>query len=144
MAWFRSGDGYQYKSISYDNGMTWSQPIPAIEFKSPNAPLSMKRNPENGDLYAIWNDYHPSRSVRFEPGVIGRTPLVIGRSSDNGVTWSHYVIEDSPIHGFAYTAIYFNGDDLLLAYCCGGTDTCSCMLQDLKIRVIKWRELEEN
>ena len=144
MAWFRSGDGFQYKSFSNDNGMTWSQPIPATEFKCPQAPLSMKRNPATGDLYAVWNDYHPSRSVRFEPGVIGRTPLVIGRSSDNGVTWSHYVIEDSPIHGFAYTAIYFNGDDLLLAYCCGGTDTCSCMLQDLKIRVIKWRELEEN
>ena len=25
----------------------------------------------------------------------------------------------------------------------GGPESCNCMLQDLKIRVIKWRELEE-
>lgn len=142
MAWFRSGDGYQYKSFSYDNGMSWSQPIPAVEFKCPCAPLSMKRDPDNGDLLAVWNDYNPLVSVRFEQGIMGRTPLVIGKSSDNGQTWQKCVIEDSPIHGYAYTAIYFNGEDLLLAYCCGGLDTCNCMLQDLKIRIIKRRELE--
>jgi hypothetical protein len=143
MAWFRSGDGYQYKSYSYDNGNSWSEVIPAIEFKCPASPLSMKRNPYTNDLYAVWNDYTPNNSVKFVPGIMGRTPLVLGKSSDNGVTWKHYVLEDSPRHGFAYTAIYFNEDDLLLAYCCGGIDTCECMLQDLKIKIIKWRELDK-
>ena len=103
--------------------------------------MTVKRNPANGDLYAVWNDYDPVRSVRFESGIMGRTPLVLGISSDNGRSWRHHVIEDSPIHGFAYTAMFFNGDDLLLGYCCGGLDTCRCMLQDLKINVIKWKEL---
>lgn len=142
MAWFRAGGGCQYKSYSYDNGMTWTTAIPATEFRSPGAPLSMKRNPANGDLYAVWNDYHPDRSVRFEPGVMGRTPLVLGISSDNGTTWRYHVLEDSPVHGFSYTAMFFNGDDLLLGYCCGGLATCKSMLQDLKIRVINWRELD--
>lgn len=142
MAWFRAGGGCQYKSHSYDNGMTWSAAIPATEFRSPGAPLSMKRNPANGDLYAVWNDYFPDRVVHFVPGIMGRTPLVIGISSDNGKTWRHHVIEDSPTHGFSYTAMLFNGDDLLLGYCCGGVDTCQSMLQDLKLRVIKWRELD--
>lgn len=142
MAWFRTGAGSQYKSYSYDNGMTWSEVAAAPEFKSPGAPLSMKRNPANGDIYAVWNDYYPTRSVSFEPGIGGRTPLVIGISSDNGLTWRHHTIEDSPVHGFSYTAMFFNGDDLLLGYCCGGLETCQCMLQDLKIRIIKWKELD--
>ena len=141
MAWFRTGSGCQYKSHSYDNGMSWTETIPAPEFKSPPAPMTLKRNPANGDLYAIWNDYTPTRSVRFENGIMGRTPLVLGISSDNGKSWRHHVIEDSPIHGFSYTAMFFNGDDLLLGYCCGGLDSCDCMLQDLKINIIKWKEL---
>lgn len=141
MAWFRTGGGCQYKSYSYDNGMTWSEVVPAPEFKSPASPMSVKRNPANGDLYAVWNDYDPARSIRFESGIMGRTPLVLGISSDNGRSWRHHVIEDSPIHGFAYTAMFFNGDDLLLGYCCGGLDSCQCMLQDLKINIINWKEL---
>jgi len=147
MCWFRTTDGCQYKSFSYDNGLNWTPAVPAVEFRSPDSPLSMKRNPETGELYAIWNDYHPSRSIRFEPNdencwTAGRTPLVLARSSDNGKTWTgHTILEDSPRHGFAYTAMYFNGADLLLAYCCGGRPTCRNMLQDLKIRSLKWREL---
>ena len=143
MSWFRTGAGCQYKSFSYDNGMSWSEVIPAAEFKSPASPMTMKRNPANGDIYALWNDYHPARSVRFEQGVMGRTPLVLGISSDNGKSWQrHHVLEDAPDHGFGYAAMFFNGDDLLTAYCCGGTGSCSCMLQDLKINVINWKELE--
>lgn len=141
MAWFRTNGGCQYKSHSYDNGLSWNETIPAPEFKSPASPLSMKRNPANGDIYAVWNDYNPVHSVRFEQGVMGRTPLVLGITSDNGLTWRHHIIENSPIHGYAYTAMYFNGDDLLLGYCCGGLDSCSCMLQDIKINIIKWKEL---
>jgi hypothetical protein len=141
MAWFRTGGGCQYKSLSYDNGMSWSEVIPATDFKSPASPMTMKRNPANGDIYALWNDYAPARSVRFEPGIMGRTPLVLGISSDNGKSWRHHVIEDAPDHGFGYAAMFFNGDDLLLAYCCGGAPDCQNMLQDLKIKIVKWKEL---
>jgi len=152
MCWFRTGEGCQFKSFSYDNGMSWTAPIPAKEFRSPASPLSMKRNPVTDELYAVWNDCHPARSVKFDPMLTlgsdhgrwtgGRTPLVLARSADNGKTWfGHTVLENDPDKGFAYTAMFFDGDYLFLAYCCGGGDASPNMLQDLKIRVVKWREL---
>lgn len=137
MCWMRTRVGCQYKCFSYDQGEHWTEPIPAPEFPSQDSPLSMKRNPSDNALYAIWNDYHPTRSVRFEPGVMGRTPLVMAKSFDEGNSWvEHIALEDSPRHGFAYTAMMFDGNKLFLAYCCGGLDTCECMLQDVKIRII--------
>lgn len=145
MAWFRTGEGCQYKSFSYDGGMSWSEAIPAKEFRSPASPMTLKRNPETGELYALWNDYFPTRAVDFScvdgRWTGGRTPLVLARSLDNGKTWQdHAVLENAPDHGYGYSAMFFNGDDLLLAYCCGGPG-CTSMLQDLKIRVVKWKEL---
>ena len=139
MCWMRTRAGCQYKTFSCDQGVHWSKPIPAFEFLSHDSPLSMKRNPANGKLYAVWNDYNPKRSVRFNPArcVMGRTPLIMAVSSDEAVTWeNHTALEDSPDHGYAYTAIMFDDNKLFLAYCCGGIDTCECMLQDLKIKVI--------
>lgn len=138
LSWFRTTNGCQYKAFSYDRGETWTDPIPASEFPSPSSPMVLKRDPEDGALTAVWNDYSPTRSVRFMGGVIGRTPLVLAKSHDEGLTWTdHKVLEDAPDHGFAYTAMLFSGRSLYLAYCCGGLDSCECMLQDLKIREIR-------
>ena len=122
MAWWRTNSRCHYKAFSRDGGESWSTPVPAPEFIGPEAPLSMKRDPETGILYAIWNDWSPERSVRFQTGVWGRTPLVIARSSDEGKSWTnHYVIESEPDHGYCYTAMLFQGQgELLLEYCCGG------------------------
>ncbi len=136
LCWFRTGGGFQYKSFSSDGGNTWTHPVPAPEFPSPEAPLSMKRNYRTKELCAVWVDTHPLRRIRFDaPAVtMGRTPLVLARSRDEGNTWTnHRILEDSPSHGYSYTAMYFTDQSLLLAYCCGGTPDCECMLQDLKI-----------
>lgn len=132
MGWFRTGQGCHYKSFSSDGGEQWTQIVPAPEFRAPSSPLSMKRCPETGYLVAIWNDYHPSRSVKFVPGVMGRSPLVLAVSKDEGRTWQdHMVLEDSPDHGFAYTAMLFHKGRLFLSYCCGGTEG---MLRDCCIK----------
>jgi len=134
LAWFRTGGGCQYKAFSYDHGEHWTIPVPAPEFLSPAAPLSMKRNPDSGELIAVWVDYHPQRSVHFEDGIIGRTPLVMAKSHDEGTTWEdHRILEDAPDHGFAYTAMLFHDSRLLLGYCCGGKTECESMLQELKL-----------
>ena len=145
MAWFRTGEGCQYKSFSYDGGMSWSDAVPAKEFRSPASPMTLKRNPETNELYALWNDYFPTRAVDYSSvegfWTGGRTPLVLARSLDNGKTWQdHAVLENAPDHGYGYSAMFFDGENLLLAYCCGGPG-CKSMLQDLKIRVVKWKEL---
>ena len=135
LCWYRTRGGCQYKVWSFDQGETWTDPVPAAEFPSPESPLSMKRNPYNGELVAIWNDYSPARSVRFSDGIMGRTPLVLARSQDEGKTWTdHVILENAPDHGYAYTAMLFAEKQLFLAYCCGGIDSCECMLQDIKIR----------
>ena len=138
LCWYRTTTRCQYKCFSYDQGESWTEPVPAPEFQSPSSPLSMKKHPETGDLIAIWNDYSPLRSVCFDESVPGRTPLVLARSRDDGATWvDHQVLEDKPDHGYAYTAMQFiSGNRLLLAYCCGGKPTCTCMLQDLCIRTV--------
>ena len=138
MAWFRNGDGCQYKSFSSDRGDTWTTPAAAPEFLSPESPLSMKRHPVTGNLVAVWNDRHPLRSVRYEKQTWGRTPLVLAQSDDEGKSWKdHRVLEDDPSRGFGYIAMMFDGAKLFLAYCCGGGSADVHMLQDLKIRSVE-------
>ena len=138
MLWARTDLGCQYKSFSFDNGMTWSAIMPAPEFPSPTSPLSIKRAPASGDLIAVWNDYSPKYGVIPANGSWGRTPLVIARSSDDGAHWNdHTPLETDPASGFCYTAIHFNRDNsILLAYCGGGAPHGTAVLQDLVIRRI--------
>lgn len=141
MAWCRTASGCQWKCFSSDGGETWSEMIPAPEFKSPLSPLSMKRHPQTGELWAVWNDHAPERAVHFDPwpGGKGRTPLMLARSCDEGATWiDHQALETAPDCGYAYTAMFFTGKDrLLLAYCCGGKSDCDVMLQDSCIRIVE-------
>lgn len=132
-AWFRTDTGRQWQSFSTDAGLTWTWPEPSV-FHSPASPLSMKRDPQTGQLVAVWND----RSGRWglpEPAKSswGRTPLVIAWSRDEGATWERAaVLEDDPERGFCYVAMHFTPDAVLLGYCCGGRG--SAVLQDACIR----------
>lgn len=138
-AYFRTDQGSQYAAFSDDGGGDhWSVPCPT-DFISPLSPMSVKRNPENGDLVALWND----RSERWGDAAPPlesswmRTPLVLARSSDNGVSWRDDIrIEDDPARGYCYIAMHFTRDGaLLLGYCCGGAGGIT-VLQELKIRRI--------
>lgn len=142
MCFIRTAAGCQYKSFSYDNGESWSVPVPAVEFISPESPMSMKRDPQTGRLYAIWNDHNALRSVRISDKRWTRTPLVMAESSDDGITWeNHRILEDAPDHGYCYIAMYFNGDLLHLGYCCGGEPDCRSTLQETKLRTIRLQEM---
>lgn len=136
MAFFRTDSGSHWKAFSSDGGETWSLPGAAPEFPAPESPMSIKRDPVSGDLFAVWNDYDPRRSVAFTEASGGRTPLVLARSSDDGVTWDrHQVLEKEPDHGYCYIAMLFDAGKLYLAYCCGGGT--SRVLQDLRINVLE-------
>ncbi|MBR2509656.1 MAG: exo-alpha-sialidase [Lentisphaeria bacterium] len=134
MCFIRTAVGCQYKAFSYNRGENWTAAVPAPEFISPEAPMSIKRNPESGKLYAVWNDHNVLRSVRVDSLKWKRTPLVIAESSDDGVTWqNHRILEDSPTRGYCYIAMFFNGRQLHLGYCCGGLPDCSHTLQETKL-----------
>lgn len=146
--WCRTGLGYQYTSHSYDGGVTWSAAVPDLNFPSPAfpAPMSVKRDPESGILYALWNgadrQLHP---VLPHPLTNGRSPLTMIRSLDDGKTWERtrpVLLETDPERGYCYTAMEFlPGGELLLAYCCGRHLDGDSNLQDLRIRKIDVNEL---
>lgn len=131
---------HQWQSFSSNGGLIWSEPEPTV-FASPCSPLSMKRIPQTGDLFAVWNDHSGRFPISNKADFHNRTPLVCAISSDEGVTWKgHQIIEESPDHGFCYTAIHFTDDAVLLAYCAGGPAPQNC-LQRLRMRRIAINEL---
>lgn len=133
--WARTDLGVQYEMFSSDRGTTWTAPQPS-RFTSPCSPLSIKRDPLNGNLIAVWNPV-PEYITRRKPGKAwngGRTPLVCSVSHDDGATWDEPIIlEDDPDSGYCYIAIHFLQEDLLLAYCAGGQEDGGC-LNRLRIR----------
>ena len=135
MIWFRTNDGAQYTACSGDQGLTWETAVKNNRFRSSESPMSIKRDPEHGDLIAVWNDHSPRWAIERRDASWRRTPLVLARSADEGETWhDHQLLESEPDHGYCYIAIEFVPDGLLLAYCCGGGR--DAVLQDLRIKKI--------
>lgn len=118
----------QYEFFSIDGGLNWTSPQPSV-FTSPESPMHMKRNPENGDLYAVWNPIPNYNGRRKSKAGWGRTPIVYAVSKDDGKTWSEQkVIEGNEEHGYCYPAIFFTNDNaMLIAYCAGGPDDGICL-----------------
>lgn len=136
-AWTRTEMGSQYVSYSKDNGDSWSPAKPS-DFTAPCSPMSVKRNPQTGDLIAVWNDINPRWNLpEATEKSWGRTPLVIAKSYDDSKSWKDFkIIESDPTRGYCYIAIHFVDKGILLSYCCGGGET-SIVLQDTHIKLIE-------
>lgn len=107
MMLMRTGLGAQYKSLSADNGLTWSKPVPT-SLVGTAAPVSISRVPTTGDLLAIWN---------HNPGAKGRNPLSAAISKDEGITWGAFRnIEDRPDDAWAYPAVTWIDAKAYLTY----------------------------
>ncbi len=122
-AYCRTDKMVQYEFFSFDGGMHWTRPQPS-RFTSPDSPLKIKRHPETGDLYAVWNPIPNYLGRKVVPVGWDRTPMVWAVSHDDGVTWSeNHVIDDEPDHGYSYPAIFFTNDGaMLVAHCSGGPE----------------------
>ncbi len=116
-SWARTDLGQQYAFHSRDNGKTWSPPEPTT-LKSPLSPAGIKRLPHSSALLAIYNDHsgrfpHPPVTNPYR----SRSPLVAAISTDNGQTWpTAKLLEGDLTANFAYTAIHFVDDAVLLGY----------------------------
>ena len=124
----RTDKMYQYEFFSFDGGLHWTKAQPS-RFTSPRSPLKIKRHPETGDLYAVWNPI-PNYNDRYvSKAGWGRTPIVWAVSHDDGLTWSeNHNIEDDSEHGYCYPAIFFTKDNaMLVAYCAGGPEDGICL-----------------
>ena len=139
MMWLRTDLGHQYLSFSHDDGMSWSIPRPGLAFRSPTSPMSLKRDPTDQSLVAIWDDQRPvwGNVVPNDVKMMDRRPLVLARSYDNGKSWcEHQLLENEPHHGYCYTSMHFHHDKLIIAYCCGlHKDDHKCLM-DSRIRVL--------
>ena len=95
----RTDQMVQYEFFSMDGGETWT-PAQASRFTSPPSPMKIKRHPDTGDLYAVWNPIPNYNGRITSPTGWGRTPLVWAVSRDDGATWSDYkIIEGREAHG---------------------------------------------
>jgi sialidase-1 len=137
----RDSHGFQWESFSSDRGRNWLPSRPSV-FRSPNAPMSVKRIPFTGDLLAVWVDHSGRWKLpKPKPSSWTRTPLVSAISKDDGRTWQHHrLLEKSPDHGYCYTAIHFTDDAVLLGYCAGGSST-RIVLDRLRVRRMTIDEL---
>ena len=137
----RTDLGRHYEMFSLDRGETWTVPQ-ASRFTGPCSSLSMKRDPRNDNLIAVWNPIPQYLGQERFPGqehfpewAGGRTPQVTSVSADDGKTWSEpLILDDDPRSSYVYTAIHFVGDDMLLAYCAGDVGDGGNGLSRLRIR----------
>ncbi len=127
-AYARTDMMYQYESFSMDGGNTWTQAQPS-RFTSPESPMKLKRRPETGDIFAVWNPAPNYNGRGRFPAGWGRTPIVWAVSHDDGASWSEsHVIEAGPENGYCYPAMFFTNDGAMLAaYCAGGPEDGICL-----------------
>ena len=110
LSFIRTDAGTQYYASSADGGETWTEPHPG-PLTSPLSPASIKTIPGTGDLIALWNDNGLDNR---------RTPFNVAISKDGGTSWENVkVLEDDPDGWYAYTAIAFLDDRVLLGHVAG-------------------------
>ncbi len=125
--WARTRHDSQYESYSYDKMESFTWPAASF-FTSPNSPMEIAEDKETGVLYAAYNPY-PRSKLDSKRETIGRTPLIIRKSMDDGKTWSlPVVIEDDKNSGYCYPSMFITKDNCMLcAYCRGGAGDANCL-----------------
>ncbi len=111
----RTDQGFQMRSYSSDEGITWT-PAEPTDIASPVSPPTIERIPSTGDLLLLWNDHSD-----IDPALEGkRTPFTAAISRDEGQTWEHVrQLETDPDGWYCYTALEFVGDATLIGHCAG-------------------------
>lgn len=134
MMLMRTTMGCQYRSWSYDEGVTWS-PAEPTDIMSPCSPASFKRIPKTGDILLVWNDHS-----NIDEALQGkRTPLSVAISRDEGRTWENTkTLEDDPDGWYCYTAIEFLDDRVILGHCAGNSEIGGLNLLQITLFDVDW------
>ena len=138
--WARTDVGFQYECFSINNLKSFTPAEPS-QFTSPCSPMEWAKAPD-GTVYAVYNPI-PNYNSRKIKNSWGRTPLVIRKSLDDGMTFGEMnIIEDDEDRGYCYPSMFFTNDEsILISYCRGGHEDNACLVR-LGINKIKLSEIE--
>lgn len=142
--WARTSRGAQYEVYSRNCFETCTNPGPSV-FTSPCSPMEIARDERDGTLYAVYNPIpgHLPRSKDYEGVSMGRTPIVIRKSTDDGATWGKQnIIEQEKDRGYCYPAMFFTSDGHILCGYCRGNASDGICLSRLGIMKIALDEIE--
>lgn len=110
--WARTMLCYQYQCFSLDGMDTFTPPEPS-EFTSPRAPMELHRL-SDGTIFAAYNPVPFHNGVKLRT-YLGRTPLVLRSSTDDGKTWGElFTLEDDANGNYCYPAMIETHDHALL------------------------------
>ena len=110
--WARTMLCYQYQCFSLDGMDTFTPPEPS-EFTSPRAPMELHRL-SDGTIFAAYNPVPHYNGVKHR-SYLGRTPLVLRSSTDDGKTWGElFTLEDDENGNYCYPAMIETHDRALL------------------------------
>ena len=125
--WSRTGSGYQYQCYSLNNLRTFTPAEPS-EFTSPDSPMEVIRADEK-TLYCVYNPIPNYNGKEKTAWGWGRTPLVIRKSVDNGVSFGKInVIANDTERGYCYPSMFITKDgSMLCSTCSGGAEDKLCL-----------------
>ncbi len=112
-AFARTDLGFQFESISDDNGKTWSDAMPNRFFSSPLSPMLIKR--VSNLTLAVFNPI-PNYLGREISHNQGRTPLVCAVSHNDGKSIDSVFMIDDSDRPLCYPDIFDGGDFVLIGY----------------------------
>jgi hypothetical protein len=105
----RTAMGTQFKSESFDRGVTWSTPR-SMEVVSPVAPAHISRIPGTNDLLLLWTSDYDAK-VRLSGD---RNTISACVSSDGGASWPHArrkVLAHDPGRSIDYPSVLYRGNE---------------------------------
>lgn len=103
----RTAMGTQFKSESFDRGVTWSTPR-SMEVISPVAPAHISRIPGTDDLLLLWTSDYDAK-VRLSGD---RNTIMACVSSDGGASWPHArrkILAHDPGRSIDYPSVLYRG-----------------------------------
>ena len=105
--------GHPFKSISSDDGQTWSQPVPIEELETPVSPQTLFRLPDSGHIAIIYNNNPVGERDRN----CDRTPLSFAVSTDEGESFKfRKIIQPMLGRTYDYVSVRIYNRNVYLSY----------------------------
>lgn len=108
--YMRTGHGYLYHSVSYDDGYSWEREEASV-LRSPCAPFCLNFDPYSKNYFVVWDNNFPAPQQQYP-----RSPICIAKSCDC-VHWQMICeLDQDPMRSYGYPSLYFTEDDILITY----------------------------